>query len=73
MSSQGFSITNVVEKPHWCTLIDPTEGGPLKLCLGLSDCRRCGFAQWLDLMDADPPVRGTANDIPVRLDPASAA
>ena len=73
MSSQRHSNPNVLGRPRWCALIDPTEDGPVKLCLGLSDCSRCGFAQWLDLMDAGPPIQGTGSDIPVEHDPALAA
>jgi hypothetical protein len=57
MKSHRFPIAPVIARPRWCGLVDPAAGGPLKLCLGLVDCSRCGFAQWLDLMDADRPVR----------------
>ena len=73
MTSQRIPIPNVLERPRWCTLIDPNGAGPLKRCLGLTDCNRCGFAQWLDLMDAAPPVRGPGSDIHVRSDLALAA
>jgi hypothetical protein len=57
MKNHRFPIAPVIARPRWCSRVDPAVGGPLKLCLGLVDCSRCGFAQWLDLMDADRPVR----------------
>lgn len=57
MKSHQFANAPVIARPRWCSLVNPAAGGPLKLCLGLVDCSRCGFAQWLDLMDADRPVR----------------
>ena len=59
MKSHRFPTTSVITRPRWCALIDPTADGPPKLCLGLVDCRRCEFAQWLDLMEAERPVRHT--------------
>jgi len=62
MKKHRFPIAPIIARPRWCTLVDPGAGGPLKLCLGLVDCSRCGFAQWLDLMDADRPQQPFACD-----------
>jgi hypothetical protein len=73
MKSHQFPNAPVIARPRWCSLVDPAAGGPLKLCLGLVDCSRCGFAQWLDLMDADRPVRPVACHAEVPASPAAAA
>jgi len=73
MKSHRFPIAPVITRCRWCTLVDPTADGPLKLCLGLVDCSRCGFAQWLELMDAERPVGTAACHAEVTAVPAAAA
>jgi hypothetical protein len=73
MKSHRFPIAPVIAHPRWCSKVDPAAGGPLKLCLGLVDCSRCGFAQWLDLMDADRPAPPAACHAQVPAAPAAAA
>ncbi len=65
MEKHPSPIPAIIARPRWCKLVDPAAGGPLKLCLGLSDCGRCAFAQWLDLMEADRPSPRVAGDIGV--------
>ncbi len=73
MRSDQFPIAPVIARPRWCTLVDPAAGGPLKLCLELGDCSRCGFAQWLDLVDAQPTAPHVACDAEMPFAPAAAA
>jgi hypothetical protein len=73
MERHRFPIASVIARPRWCTLVDPAAGGPLKLCLGLVDCSRCGFAQWLDLMDADRTAQPAVCDAVFSTDQAAAA
>jgi hypothetical protein len=61
MKKHPLPIPPVIARPRWCTLVDPAAGDPLKRCLGLVDCSRCGFAQWLDLID-DDRLAHTAED-----------
>lgn len=73
MKNHRFPIAPVIARPRWCSRVDPDAGGPLKLCLGLVDCSRCGFAQWLDLMDAERPEHAAARHADAPAAPAAAA